>query len=199
MQTIPLYESEGLWKRLKKSAQEHGYHSVIWYGIIRYKDMFLSRLQMHLPWNGLRVTMQRWRGVHVGKGVHIAQKVDIESVYPEFVVLEDYSALSGQNLILTHNKTDLYHCRAIRSFIAPVILRRHAVLSVGVTVLPGVEIGEGSIISANSLVKQDIPPFVLAGGNPAVVIADISRFLRQNYTPEEFDRILAERKAKFNI
>lgn len=37
-------------------------------------------------------------------------------------------------------------------------------------VLPGVTIGKGSIISANSVVKNDIPPMVIAGGNPAKLI-----------------------------
>ena len=37
-------------------------------------------------------------------------------------------------------------------------------------VLPGVTIGKGSVISANSVVVRDIPPMVVAGGNPAIVI-----------------------------
>ena len=37
-------------------------------------------------------------------------------------------------------------------------------------VLPGVTIGYGSVISANSVVVKDIPPMVLAGGNPAIII-----------------------------
>lgn len=37
-------------------------------------------------------------------------------------------------------------------------------------VLPGVTIGRGSVISANSVVVKDVPPMVVAGGNPAVVI-----------------------------
>lgn len=35
-----------------------------------------------------------------------------------------------------------------------------------VTVLPGVHIGDGAIIGANSLVSKDIPPYCIVGGNP---------------------------------
>jgi acetyltransferase-like isoleucine patch superfamily enzyme len=41
-------------------------------------------------------------------------------------------------------------------------------------ILPGVKIGNGSIITSGSVVVNDIPPYVLAGGNPAVVIKDYS-------------------------
>lgn len=39
-----------------------------------------------------------------------------------------------------------------------------------VTVMPGVHIGDGSIIAANSVVTKDIPEFHVAGGNPCKVI-----------------------------
>lgn len=38
-----------------------------------------------------------------------------------------------------------------------------------VTVLPGVHIGDGAIIGANSVVSKDIPPYCIAAGNPCVV------------------------------
>lgn len=41
-------------------------------------------------------------------------------------------------------------------------------------VLPGVTIGRGSIISANSVVTKNIPSMVLAGGNPAIIIKHYS-------------------------
>ena len=43
----------------------------------------------------------------------------------------------------------------------------NACIAIGVIVLPGVEIGEGSIIAAGSVVTKDVPSFVLAGGVPA--------------------------------
>ena len=40
-------------------------------------------------------------------------------------------------------------------------------------VMAGVTIGEGSVIAAGSVVTKDIPPGVLAGGNPAKVIKQL--------------------------
>ncbi len=44
-----------------------------------------------------------------------------------------------------------------------------------VTILPGVTIGEGSVIGAKSLVNKDIPRGVAAAGNPCKVIKHIGK------------------------
>lgn len=46
-----------------------------------------------------------------------------------------------------------------------------------VTVLPGVRIGDGAIIGANSVVASDIPPYTIAAGNPC-------RVIRPRFDPE---------------
>lgn len=51
-----------------------------------------------------------------------------------------------------------------------VIIEDNVWLATGVIVLPGVTIGKGSIITANSVVHKDIPPMVIAGGNPIEII-----------------------------
>lgn len=55
-----------------------------------------------------------------------------------------------------------------------VIIEDAVWLGTGVIVLPGVRIGKGSIISANSVVHIDIPPMVIAGGNPIQIIKEIN-------------------------
>ncbi len=39
-----------------------------------------------------------------------------------------------------------------------------------VTVMPGIHIGDGVIIAANSVVTKDVPAYHIAGGNPCKII-----------------------------
>ena len=52
----------------------------------------------------------------------------------------------------------------------PVLIERNVWLGDGVVVLPGVTIGEGTIVGANSVVSRSLPPHVIAVGAPAVPI-----------------------------
>lgn len=52
----------------------------------------------------------------------------------------------------------------------PVRICKNAWIGDKVTVLPGVCVGEGAIIGANSVVTKDIPPFTVSCGIPARVI-----------------------------
>jgi acetyltransferase-like isoleucine patch superfamily enzyme len=51
----------------------------------------------------------------------------------------------------------------------PVIIEDHVWIGMNSIILPGVTIGRGSVISASSVVVKDVPPMVMAGGNPAVI------------------------------
>lgn len=52
----------------------------------------------------------------------------------------------------------------------PITIGRNCWLGANVTILPGVTIGENTVIAANSLVTKNIPSNVLAMGSPATVI-----------------------------
>ncbi len=52
----------------------------------------------------------------------------------------------------------------------PIVIEDNVWICANCMILPGVTIGYGSVITANSSVVKDIPPMVLAGGNPAKVI-----------------------------
>ena len=58
----------------------------------------------------------------------------------------------------------------------------------GVTILPGVHIGSGSVIGGGSVVTRDIPPMVVAVGNPCRVLRPITEEDRKYYFQDrEFD------------
>ena len=58
--------------------------------------------------------------------------------------------------------------------VKPIIIEDNVWIGANTVVLPGVKIGQGSIISANSVVVKNIPSMVVAGGNPAKIIKEYS-------------------------
>lgn len=52
-------------------------------------------------------------------------------------------------------------------FSKPVIIKDNVWLGEFVSVLPGVTIGKGTIVGANSVVSKSLPPYVIAVGSPA--------------------------------
>ena len=51
-------------------------------------------------------------------------------------------------------------------------------------IMPGVKIGEGAVIAANSVVTKDVEPYCIVGGNPAVVI-------KKRFDDKTVDELLA--------
>jgi acetyltransferase-like isoleucine patch superfamily enzyme len=58
--------------------------------------------------------------------------------------------------------------------IKPVLIRRGAWLGQNVVVCPGVTIGRGAVVGANSVVTQDVPDFAVAAGAPARIVKAIA-------------------------
>lgn len=196
---LPRYEATSLLKTMRRSAYEHGYRSFLWFGLVRLKDHLFNNWSMWAPWGGVRKWLQRKRGVKIGKNVHWGTNIIVDYPFPNYIVVEDGASIAGNVFFLAHCKPMKYHEGFVESYVAPIIVHRHAWIALNVTLMPGVEVGEGAIVSAGSIVSKDIPPFTVAQGNPAKVVADIAEMVRSNYTPEEFEQFLEERKRKFKI
>ena len=56
----------------------------------------------------------------------------------------------------------------------PIVIGNNVWLGGGVIVLPGVTIGADAVVGAGSVVTRDLPPGVLAVGNPARVIRQLT-------------------------
>ncbi|MFF5296875.1 sugar O-acetyltransferase [Paractinoplanes globisporus] len=55
----------------------------------------------------------------------------------------------------------------------PITIGHNVWLGGGVTVLPGVTIGDDTVVGAGAVVTRDLPPRVVAVGNPARVIREV--------------------------
>lgn len=160
---------------LKYTAKEHGYSGYFARTRFLYRrtmDHVLQIISKIVPYSGLRIWLHKKRGVKIGKKVHIGPMVTIDDVYPNFVIIEDGVSIAGQNFILTHNKPLEYHKYLSKAFLGPVIIKKNAWIAIGVIILPGVTIGEGSIVASGSVVNKDIPPFTFYGGAPAKLIKE---------------------------
>lgn len=55
----------------------------------------------------------------------------------------------------------------------PIVLKRKAWIGANATILPGVTIGENSVVAAGAVVSKDVPDNVIVGGVPAKFIKNI--------------------------
>lgn len=62
----------------------------------------------------------------------------------------------------------------VAQFNIPVRIGKNVWIGAGAIVLPGVTIGDHSVIGAGSVVTKDIPPNVVAVGNPCRVLREIN-------------------------
>lgn len=85
--------------------------------------------------------------VTIGNGVRIGRNVSIRD-------------WNGPHVIV--NDTYKNH--------APVTIENHVWLCSGCTIMPGVTIGEGSVVGCNAVVTKDVPPHSLVVGSPAKVV-----------------------------
>lgn len=120
-------------------------------------------------------------GMRIGSFVHIAVGVTILGAGG--LILEDFTGLAAH--VCIHTSTDDYIDGAMtgpwapaefrHETSAPVVLRRHAVVGTGSSILPGVELGVGAAIGALTLVRKSVPCFVVMAGNPAREVAERGR------------------------
>jgi len=71
-----------------------------------------------------------------------------------------------------HNfsRTDIPISKQGNSPEKPVVIEDNVWIGARVCILPGVTIGEGSVLGACTVVSKDIPPYSVAVGNPARVV-----------------------------
>lgn len=86
------------------------------------------------------------------------------------ITIEDDVLVAANVQIITNNH-DLYERRIITC--RPVVLKRGCWIGAGATILPGVTVGENSIVAAASVVTRDVPANTIVAGNPAKFLRTI--------------------------
>lgn len=121
-------------------------------------------------------------GKHVHLGNHFYSNYNLTLVDDTHIRIGDY-VMCGPNVTLctgTHPiSIELRKKKA--EYNLPITIENNVWLGGGVFVMPGVTIGENSIIGANSVVTKDIPANVIAAGNPCRILRPITEEDRKIY------------------
>lgn len=128
------------------------------------------------------VTIQRLRGVKIGRRCIIPKEVFFDDMDPRYIEIGDEVVMAPGVRIFAHVHFGrrLYEYMGGRQ-VERVRVESGAYLGANVVVLKGVTIGECAVVGAGAVVTEDLPPYCLAGGVPARVI----RKLDKKYQPGE--------------
>ena len=121
-------------------------------------------LSRYAPSLALKRLLLRMTGMKVGKDAAVGLMAMFDVFYPELIEL-------GENCIIGYNAAVLAHeflKDELRT--GKTIIGKDAMVGANTTVLAGVEIGEGAVVSAASLVDADVPAGSFVKGNPMRVL-----------------------------
>jgi len=125
---------------------------------LNYVVIVLARVSPSLR---LKNHLLRSIGVTVGEGVSWGLESTPDVFWPELVTVEDHAIVGYDATLLCHEfLQDEYRT-------GEVVVGERAMIGAGAIVLPGVEIGAGASVAANSLVTEDVPPGATVAGVPA--------------------------------
>ncbi|MBE6616651.1 MAG: sugar O-acetyltransferase [Ruminococcaceae bacterium] len=123
-----------------------------------------------------------WGGKHVHFGNHVYANFGLTMVDDTHIYVGDYTMFGPNVVIATAGHPILPKLREqAYQYNMPVHIGRNCWLGAGVLVMPGVTIGDNTVIGAGSVVTKDIPAGVVAVGNPCRVLREINDRDREFY------------------
>lgn len=139
----------------------------------------------------VKSTLLRWRGARIGERLKLWRDVYIDD-YRNLVVGSDVSISKGAMFICAggvtlgdeamigygaqlvtagHTITDVGESMRFSGLtIAPIVVERGAWVGAGAILLPGVTLGEGSVVAAGAVITKDVEPFTVVAGVPGKVV-----------------------------
>lgn len=135
------------------------------------------QLARYTPFLGMKNWLYTtFLGLKVGEQTSFALMVMLDVMFPEKISV-------GRNTVIGYNTTILAHEYLIKEYrLGPVDIGSEVMIGANSTILPGVRIGDGAIVSAGTLVHKDVPAGAFVGGNPMRII----------YSKEEMEKRWAE-------
>ncbi|CAM4143501.1 acyltransferase [Lederbergia lenta] len=141
----------------------HVYKTVPFWKVIR--NFIVIQMARYTPFLSMKNWLYRtFLRMEIGKHTSFALMVMLDVMYPENISV-------GRNTVIGYNTTILAHEYLIKEYrLGPVDIGDEVMIGANSTILPGISIGNGAIVSAGTLVHKDVPEGAFVGGNPMRVI-----------------------------
>ena len=126
--------------------------------------------------NCLFITFSKFfvpKNIHIGDNVFINQQCIF--VGDEKITIGDNVNIGFRCMLITSNYEPYFNRKAQkrRRYFEPIIIEKNVWIGSGAIILPGVTVGEGSVVAAGAVVTKDVPADTLVGEVPARIIKDI--------------------------
>lgn len=108
------------------------------------------------------VYFRRIWGMHIGEGCAISFSAKLDKANPDGIWIGKDSAVIFGAAILSHD--------TVRGMHVDTKIGERCSIGAHSIIMPGVTIGDGSIVAAGSVVMRDVPPGSMVFGNPARVL-----------------------------
>jgi acetyltransferase-like isoleucine patch superfamily enzyme len=140
----------------------------------------LSKLiAKQIPGAGLRIRLLRMCGYVIGSQVYIGEDIiiidDLGDTQMQFnLIIGDRASISPRVTFVMHTQpNDSRIVPYVNSRKGGITVEQDAWIGTGAVILPGVTIGEGAVVGANSVVTKNVPCYTVVGGVPAHHIKDV--------------------------
>jgi acetyltransferase-like isoleucine patch superfamily enzyme len=140
------------------------------------KSWILHSIAYSSPHPGVTLSMQKARGIIIGKNCHIAPYVQLDWLYPSQITIGDNVAIGSNTMIFAHiniGNNEFFKNEKYPRRVMPVNIKSGAWINPGSIITAGITIGENSIVSIGSVVASDVPDYCIVAGNPARVVKQI--------------------------
>lgn len=116
----------------------------------------------------MKLTKYGWMVQHV-KNLKLGLKTDIGA----FTYINAQNGVVIEDFVQIGSHCSVYSFSSIGEKNAKIILKKNCKIGSHCTIMPGIIVGENSVVGAHSFVNKDIPDNVMAFGVPAKVIKNI--------------------------
>lgn len=177
--TIPYFDhdNKSLWQTIRHSSSRREMNPVV-FALRKMRNILYSRWSFRCPLNGIRVKLNRRRGVTIGDNVYVGLHCVIDNAYPEYIYIEDNVSIAESVQIIAHSNPYPHFQGIVESSVAPIVIKEGAWIGSGAIILRGVTIGENAIVSAGTVVDRNIPPCSIVQGNPMKIVTSFEALMQ---------------------